>query len=684
MFRKLSGCLVAIFLSIAFFAPSASADDAPPEKVDLATWNAIQQSLKKPVNVDFDKMPLKDAVAALSEQLRVPISIDEKSLAAATVPLDTPLTIHAVGSPGRGVLRSLLRELQLAYFIENHGIVVTSCEVADNRLETWSEDLSDLEALKLNIDYGPLVELIPKSIKPTCWEIVGGLGSVTLDGIDDGDGPKRLSFVQSFEVHEQIVDFLGQYRKICRVAAQRKQAANAVARGDAGSRDSATQSPPAFVTLNELPPAQLAIRRALTRNADFDYVDTPIEKFATSIAERSQVPVNVDLKALNDLGITGETTLTKVVKGVPLQSALRLTLRDLGLRYMIYDDAIRITSPDVVDYLHFVTWFFEVTDLIRANDSTQSATDIDALIELITSTQRPTDWDCVGGCGMIEPLAVGDSRFLVVVQTQDGQQDVLDLLAALRSVRHDAGRSPQGPAGPAAPALEVIDQPLSARPNEKIRQALEKLVTLKFDEAPLSVIVDRLERAANIPVVLDVRALSDLGVTADTTFSVDATNTKLKGAIESLFDGRNLRAIVRLDVLMITSDDAADNQLETRTYDVSDLPAFRRADGATMPDYEQLTLAITKSIEKETWDDVGGPGSVQAFDAGGVQALVVSHTWAVQEKILLLMESVRKLRKWPLGEEEIEKLPPAPPPPKKREPLQLFNRSGPPGGMGTF
>jgi hypothetical protein len=301
-----------------------------------------------------------------------------------------------------------------------------------------------------------------------------------------------------------------------------------------------------------------------------------------------------------------------------------------------------------------------VTDLVRANDSTQNAMDIDALIELITSTQRPTDWDCVGGCGIIEPLAVGDARFLVVVQTQDGQQDVLDLLAALRSVRHDVGRSPQGPAGLAAPALEAIDQPLSARRSEKIRQSLEKRVALKFDDAPLSVIVDRLQRAANFPVVLDRTALSDMFVTGDTTFSVDATNMRLKDVIESLFEERKLRAIARFDVLMITSDDVADNLCETRVYDVSDIPAFRRGDGTTMPDYEQLTLAISKSIEKETWDDVGGPGSVRAYDAGAVQALVVNQTWRVQEKILILMESVRKLRKWPLSKEEIEKLPPAP------------------------
>jgi hypothetical protein len=661
MFRNLSGCIIALSLSITLRTPYATADDAPPpEKLDLATWDNVEHSLQKPVQVDFNGTPLKDAVTTISEKLQVPISIDEKSLAAANVPLDSPVTFHAAGSPGGGVMRSLLRDLQLAYFIQKDCVVVTSCEVADNRLETWTEDLSDLDALNLNIDYGPLVELIPKSIKPTCWEVVGGTGSVALDGSDESDGPKRLSFVQSFDVHEQTVDFLAQYRKICRVAAQRKQSANAVTRGDVGPRDSASFSPPPFVTLNELPPAELAIRGALTKNVDFDYVDTPIEKFAKSIAEKYHVPVNLDLKALNDLGITGETTLTKVVKGVPLQSALRLTLRDLGLSYMIYDDAIRITSPDVVDYLHFITWFFEVTDLVRANDSTQNAMDIDALIELITSTQRPTDWDCVGGCGIIEPLAVGDARFLVVVQTQDGQQDVLDLLAALRSVRHDVGRSPQGPAGLAAPALEAIDQPLSARRSEKIRQSLEKRVALKFDDAPLSVIVDRLQRAANFPVVLDRTALSDMFVTGDTTFSVDATNMRLKDVIESLFEERKLRAIARFDVLMITSDDVADNLCETRVYDVSDIPAFRRGDGTTMPDYEQLTLAISKSIEKETWDDVGGPGSVRAYDAGAVQALVVNQTWRVQEKILILMESVRKLRKWPLSKEEIEKLPPAP------------------------
>lgn len=62
-----------------------------------------------------------------------------------------------------------------------------------------------------------------------------------------------------------------------------------------------------------------------------------------------------------------------------------------------------------------------------------SQADFDSLIELITSTIQPTTWDEVGGAGSIAPFDTNLS--LVVSQTQDVHEEIVDLLAQLRRLQ---------------------------------------------------------------------------------------------------------------------------------------------------------------------------------------------------------------------------------------------------------
>jgi general secretion pathway protein D len=59
--------------------------------------------------------------------------------------------------------------------------------------------------------------------------------------------------------------------------------------------------------------------------------------------------------------------------------------------------------------------------------------DFDALIELITSTVKPTTWDSVGGPGSIAPFETNLS--IVVSQTQDVHEEIVDLLEQLRKLQ---------------------------------------------------------------------------------------------------------------------------------------------------------------------------------------------------------------------------------------------------------
>jgi general secretion pathway protein D len=64
--------------------------------------------------------------------------------------------------------------------------------------------------------------------------------------------------------------------------------------------------------------------------------------------------------------------------------------------------------------------------------------------------------------------------------------------------------------------------------------------------------------------------------------------------------------------------------------------------GGTQADFESLIELITSTVAPTTWDDVGGPGSVQKFQ--GNLSLVISQTQEVHEEIADLLEQLRRLQ----------------------------------------
>ena len=69
----------------------------------------------------------------------------------------------------------------------------------------------------------------------------------------------------------------------------------------------------------------------------------------------------------------------------------------------------------------------------RQSAAAASQPDFDSLIDLITSTIKPTSWDGVGGPGSIAPFETNLS--IVVSQTQDVHEEIVDLLEQLRRLQ---------------------------------------------------------------------------------------------------------------------------------------------------------------------------------------------------------------------------------------------------------
>ena len=93
-----------------------------------------------------------------------------------------------------------------------------------------------------------------------------------------------------------------------------------------------------------------------------------------------------------------------------------------------------ITTPEEAEN-HLNTKVYDVADLVVCRDEHDALwDDYDALIEIITSTIKPTTWDGVGGPGAIKGNALGTAKVLVVSQTRDVHEEIADLLKNIREI----------------------------------------------------------------------------------------------------------------------------------------------------------------------------------------------------------------------------------------------------------
>ncbi len=64
--------------------------------------------------------------------------------------------------------------------------------------------------------------------------------------------------------------------------------------------------------------------------------------------------------------------------------------------------------------------------------------------------------------------------------------------------------------------------------------------------------------------------------------------------------------------------------------------------GGAMADFDSLIELITTTVEPESWDDVGGPGSIAPFETN--LSLVVSQTQDVHDQLVDLLEQLRRMQ----------------------------------------
>jgi hypothetical protein len=215
---------------------------------------------------------------------------------------------------------------------------------------------------------------------------------------------------------------------------------------------------------------------------------------------------------------------------------------------------------------------------------------------------------------------------------------------------------------------------------EKIEEALREPTELEFLETPLQDVVDTLEDHHKIQILIDQRALDEIGIPSDTPITFSLTGVSLQSGLNLILRPLDLTWTIRDEVLLITTPEEAENMLVPKVYDVDDLVTCQDESGELWADYDSLIEVITTTIEFDTWSDVGGAGSITPAPFRGAKMLVIAQTYEVHQQIDQLLDQLRTI-----AQEKGSDEPPTREKPEKGAAYGMSGHKGEAGaGMTTF
>jgi hypothetical protein len=186
-----------------------------------------------------------------------------------------------------------------------------------------------------------------------------------------------------------------------------------------------------FVAENESASDQRAkITAALNSETQIDFHEAPLCDVVSFIRSSHDIPVVLDARAMDDVGLSADVPVTVALKGVSLRSALRLMLRDLELTYVVADGVLQFTTYEAAES-QLLQHVYPVDDL--ADPDAVGASRLSALSDLIMNTIDAHTWEAQGGLGSVVPM--DHLGVLVISQTNDVHERIADLIVTLRRVR---------------------------------------------------------------------------------------------------------------------------------------------------------------------------------------------------------------------------------------------------------
>ncbi len=620
--------LCVLFAAAAPATEQESEQQIAPRPLPSPEQAKILAALDQPTEFDFQERPLGEVMDYFKQQHELRIVLDNRALSDEGLDADTPVTQTLKNIRLWSALRLLLEQLDLTYVVRDGYLLITTKTEAENKLRIKVYPVEDLVTLDSDFrpaplasdgadnspsrsdmlprptigefgggmglrgfglnrlddegNYSGLIDLITTTIAPTTWDEVGGPGSITAD-----PRSRSIAVSQTDEVHDQIVVLLAALRRV------RDEQMAAAKRVDPplppkASEASYQEKPQKLRAFRLIRGTKLGLSKSGWRPPQQIVGDSTPPQGAQAGAKRQQTTKSsgIDGDAAKDAATAKEAEPSKEAEPTAgLDNRPLAPPKDLNLEAMI-----------------------------------------EKIVKLVPELIEPQSWE-PQGIGIIR--AVGEG--IVVRNTEEVQYRVARLVAELLPDCVPLGFD-GGPWGPWKAALEADrtsarlrlaatdNWPSQAEPplcsqEAQIEEALRAKCDLEFTEHPLIDALRRLAEQRQVQLCIDHRALADEGFSEEAPVTCSIKGLPLRTALQLLLDELDLIYLIRHEVLFVTTKTEAENMLVIKVYPVFDLVARPSNASSNSPglDFTTLIENITTNIAMTTWDEVGGPGSIQEF-----------------------------------------------------------------------
>ncbi|QDU41912.1 Regulatory protein BlaR1 [Symmachiella dynata] len=382
------------------------------------------------------------------------------------------------------------------------------------------------------------------------------------------------------------------------------------------------------------------IERELQNTTEVDFQDQPLTDVVLYLKDLHNIQIVIDDAALNDAGIDPDSPVNMTLAGNTAEFALRLILEPLGLEAVVDDDVLKITTKSVAAGILET----RVYDLKNILGSAWGPQQVDLLRQAIIKCDTPTTWTEAGGAGVIaqgpatdeEQIDTSAAGILVIRQTTNVHQQILELLADLRSVLNPPGE-------------KTAELTTREKNEQAIRKALASPTEVDFQDQPLTDVVLYLEDLHNIQTIVDDVALNDEGISTDTPISLTLAGIPLQKVLRLMLGPIKLQAVPYGEVLLITTASRAKELQIVRIYDVSDVPFGQ--------DPKVLAATIQSTVAPGSWKGAKGGGAIAPFSGSILRPenqidpfrvnnlLIVRQTEQGHEQVAALLKQLRRVKR---------------------------------------
>jgi hypothetical protein len=151
---------------------------------------ALMKALESTIDANFDNIRFEDVIKYLEDKAGITILMDKLALEQQAVTYETTVKFRARKVSMRTVLRRILADHGLTYYIKDEAIQVTTPDKAREVMSVRTYYIGDIVSL-INFDLGPvlnqqqvldnakrIIDMIQTQIEPDSWSVNKGAGTI--------------------------------------------------------------------------------------------------------------------------------------------------------------------------------------------------------------------------------------------------------------------------------------------------------------------------------------------------------------------------------------------------------------------------------------------------------------------------------------------------------------------------